>query len=280
VTTRTDLAPPPAPFYAAKGALTRMRSLAWLLRGARVRDGLRILFYHRVADVDDPLAVHPDDFAEQMALLADTGYQGVDVLTAMTEPPPRAIGLSFDDGYLDVMENAVPALDRHGFTATVFLATGVTSGRARFRWYGDQPPLLSWDDVTLLDGAALRFEAHTVTHPDLRALGEEQAREEIAGSKRELEERLGHAVDVFCYPAGLYGARDVELVREAGFRFACSCEPGVNTPGTDPLQLRRIQVDTRDSLLDVRAKIAGAHDEPPAARTLWRRLRYGVSSRS
>jgi hypothetical protein len=87
-------------------------------------------------------------------------------------------------------------------------------------------------------------------------------------------------VDVFCYPAGLYGARDVELVRAAGFRFACSCEPGVNTRETDPLQLRRIQVDTRDSLLDLRAKIAGAHDEPPAARTLWRRLRYGVSRRS
>jgi peptidoglycan/xylan/chitin deacetylase (PgdA/CDA1 family) len=270
----------PTAVYVLKAALTRARSLTWLAQGAREAGGLRILFYHRVADVDDPLAVHPEDFAEQMALLADAGHQGVDVLTAMTEPPPRAIGLSFDDGYLDVAENAVSALDRHGFTATVFLATGVTSGRARFRWYGDQPPLLSWDDVMLLDGAALRFEAHTVTHPDLRTLGDEQARDEIAGSKRELEERLGHAVDVFCYPAGLYGPRDVELVREAGFRFACSCEPGVNTPGTDPLQLRRIQVDTRDSLLDVRAKIAGAHDEPPVARTFWRRLRYGVSSRS
>jgi peptidoglycan/xylan/chitin deacetylase (PgdA/CDA1 family) len=204
----------------------------------------------------------------------------VDVRTALIEPPPRAVGLSFDDGYLDVAENALPVLDRHGFTASVFLATGVTDGRARFRWYGDQPPLLSWDDVTLLDGAVLRFEAHTVTHPDLRALGDDEARAEISDSKHELEERLGRTVDVFCYPAGLYGARDVELVRAAGFRFACSCEPGVNTRETDPLQLRRIQIDTRDALVDLRAKIAGAHDEPPAARTLWRRLRYGVSSRS
>jgi hypothetical protein len=52
-------------------------------------------------------------------------------------------------------------------------------------------------------------------------------------------------VTLFCYPAGLYGPRDRALVAEAGFRAACTCEPGLNTRMTSLLELRRIQVDAR-----------------------------------
>ena len=85
-------------------------------------------------------------------------------------------------------------------------------------------------------------------------------------------------MDAFCYPAGLFGARERALVDEAGFRTAVSCEPGVNTRATDPLALHRIQVDARDSLLDFRAKLLGGHDAPLPVRAAWRRRRYGVGS--
>ena len=187
------------------------------------------------------------------------GYRGVDVVTAV-EAAPGAVGLAFDDGYLDIAENALPELERHGFTATVFLATGVTDGRAPLSWYSAQPPLLSWDDVRRLDGGAFRFEAHTVTHPNLLAVGEARAREEIAGSKHELEERLGRTVTAFCYPAGLYGPREVRLAAEAGFRVACTCEPGLNTPDDEPAAPAPDPGRRRDSLLDFRAKLGGGFD--------------------
>ena len=61
-------------------------------------------------------------------------------------------------------------LERHGFRATVFVATGVIDGTATFSWYARQPPLLGWDDIVALDaGSPLSFEAHTVTHPNLTA---------------------------------------------------------------------------------------------------------------
>jgi peptidoglycan/xylan/chitin deacetylase (PgdA/CDA1 family) len=277
----------PALLYPAKAALTRARSLAWLARtrGAPRRDGLRILFYHRVSDDRDELAVPPARFEAQIERLVADGWDLVDVVTAARrmrsgEPVGATLGLSFDDGYLDVAEHALPVLERHGCTATVFVATGAIDGDVRFSWYERQPPLMSWDDVARLDGGTLRFEAHTVTHPNLVAVPDDVSRAEIVDGKHRLEERLGREVTAFCYPAGLFGAREREYVAAAGFEIAVSCEPGVNTQSTDPLALRRLQVDARDGVLDVRAKAAGGLDAPPPLRAAWRRARYGAGGGS
>ena len=274
--------------YPAKATVTRARSAAWLARSrsASRPDGLRLLFYHRVADDEDELAVPVRRFREQMAFLAAEGYDVVDVtqlgaLLAGGRLPGRTIGLSFDDGCQDVAENALPVLAGHGFRATVFVATGVTDGRATFAWYERQPPLLTWPEIVDLDrDGTLEFEAHSVTHPNLLMLDDQSARREIAGSKSELEERLGRRVTAFSYPTGLFGGRERRFVESAGYELAVSCEPGVNLPSTDRFALRRRQIDARDSLLDFRAKVAGGHDTPLPLRGVYRRLRYGAGGGS
>jgi peptidoglycan/xylan/chitin deacetylase (PgdA/CDA1 family) len=271
-----------------KRSLTRGRSLAWRARGAPNRQpapGFRILLYHRVSDDDDPLAVTPGRFREQMDWLAASGYRGADLSACNSLLQGPIVGLTFDDGFRDVAENALPVLERHGFSATVFACPHVADGRARFAWYRDrQPPVLGWAELEALDrSGTLRIEAHTLTHPDLRALADDDARREIHGSKQELEERLRRPVEAFCYPSGLFGRRERDLVAATGFRAAVSCEPGLNRAETDPLALHRIQVERTDTLLDFRAKLAGAHDEPLPGRALYRRLRYRdapASSRS
>ncbi|WP_259314667.1 polysaccharide deacetylase family protein [Capillimicrobium parvum] len=288
--TATEKAPPgmrgvgPTLPYPLKAALTRGRSAAWMLRGRpRRAEGLRILLYHRIADDGDPLAVTPRRFREQMDLLGAQGYRAVDLdeILALLDGdgplPPRTIGLTFDDGFTDVAENAHPVLARHGFTATVFVTTGVTDGRHPFPWYRDQPPVLDWDDVVALDReGVLRFEAHTVTHPNLLTTDHATAEREIERSREELEEHLGRPVTAFAYPAGLYGDRERRLVAEAGYAAAVTCEPGLNVAQTDRFALRRRQIDSRDTLLDFRAKVAGGHDTPLPFRGHYRRLRYGM----
>jgi peptidoglycan/xylan/chitin deacetylase (PgdA/CDA1 family) len=267
-----------------KGGLTRARSAAWAARGAPAEraEGLRILLYHRVSGDGDVLAVKPNRFREQMSWLADAGYRALDLegaYNSLLQSP--GVAITFDDGFRDVAEQALPELERHGFSATVFACPAVVDGRASFGWYGRQPPVLGWDELVELDRAGtLRVGAHTLTHPDLRALDEAEARQEIEGSKRELEARLGREVPWFCYPSGLFGEREKRLAAEAGFAGAVSCEPGVNTPETDPFALRRVQIEATDSLLDFRAKLAGAFDEPLPGRAVYRRVRYRASSRS
>lgn len=238
---------------------TRMRSLAWRAGGGEAPGGpgFRIVSYDRVADDRDGLAVSPRRLAEQLDALAGDGYRGVDVLTAL-DAAPGAVGLAFEGGSADVAEQVLPELERHGFGATVFLATGITGGRA----VRSSPRLLSWEDVATLDRGALCFEALGVASLNLRAVDDAQAWAEIAGSKRELEERLGRDISVFCYPGGLFGEREARLVARAGFRAACTAEPGLNTDATDPFRLRRIRVGARDSVLDFRARVAGALDTP------------------
>ena len=263
-----------------KPALTRLRTAAWRARGRPSRPGLRVLFYHRVSDDPDPLAISPRRFEEQMDLLAAEGFRVVDVVEAgrlltSGERIDRVVALSFDDGYRDVAEHALPVLERRRFRATVFVATGVADGTARFSWYARQPPVLGWSDIVALDaGSALTFEAHTVTHPNLTALTEDAAAREIGDSKCELEAKLGRPVTGFCYPAGLYGARERELVARAGFEVATTCEPGANTPASDPLELRRTAIDGGDRPADFRAKLAGGHDRSSALRTAYRRARF------
>jgi peptidoglycan/xylan/chitin deacetylase (PgdA/CDA1 family) len=276
-------------FYLAKAGGTRARSAAWLMRtrGRLDTSGLRILFYHRISDDRDELAVGPRAFAEQMDYLASQAYRVVDVLSAVElldsgQPLARTVALTFDDGYLDVAEHALPILSGHGFRGTVFVSPAVTDGRTSFAWYREQPPLLAWEDIVELDrDGTLRFEAHSLTHPNLPALDDAAAKEEVAGSKRELENHLGRVVRAFSYPSGLFGEREERIVAEAGFQLAVSCEPGVNKRSTDRFALRRRQVDARDSLLDFRAKLGGGHDSAPPLRGLYRRLRYApASSRS
>jgi peptidoglycan/xylan/chitin deacetylase (PgdA/CDA1 family) len=269
--------------YPVKASVTRVRSALWLMRsrGHANESGLRVLFYHRISDDRDELAVHPRRFREQMDYLAEAGYRVVDIVQVADlldagEAPKRTVGLNFDDGYLDVAEHALPVLAEHGFRATVFIATGVTDGRTSFAWYRRQPALLDWAEIAELDrGGTLEFEAHSVTHPNLLAVDDRRAAAEIEDSKRELEDRLDRPVTALSYPAGLFAQRERQLAIEAGYRVAVSCEPGVNLPHTDRFALRRRQIDARDRLIDFRAKVSGGHDSPLPLRGVYRQLRYG-----
>ena len=267
--------------YSVKATVTRVRSAAWYVRSrGGSQGGLRILFYHRVSADRDELAVHPEMFRRHMDYLASAGYRALDVgqVADLLDRGKHRPGDRVE------LRRRVPRRGRERSSRTrrlrlqgdrLYCHRG--HGRTRaFTWYSEQPPLLGWEQIVELDrSGTLEFEAHTVTHPNLRAVDDRRAALEIEGSKRELEERLGRPVTALCYPAGLFGERERALASEAGYRVAVSCEPGVNRPETERFALRRRQIDSRDTLLDFRAKVGGGHDTPLPLRDAYRRLRYG-----
>ena len=92
-------------------------------------------------------------------------------------------------------------------------------------------------------------------------LSDDDLRREIAGSKEQLE-RYVPSITSFSYPAGIYGAREVEAVLQAGFRAGVSTAPGVN-PGARSLgELHRTMIYWRDDVETFKAKLAGALDVP------------------
>jgi peptidoglycan/xylan/chitin deacetylase (PgdA/CDA1 family) len=103
--------------------------------------------------------------------------------------------------------------------------------------------MLSWEEVSAMNRDGIQFGAHTVTHPILSKLTVEDARREISGSKRTIDERLENAVTTFAYPVGRridFTETTKALVEEAGFCCGLTMVCGNNEVETDPYEMRRI----------------------------------------
>jgi peptidoglycan/xylan/chitin deacetylase (PgdA/CDA1 family) len=268
-----------------KGLLARGRTAAWAVRDRPALPPprcLRVLTYHRVSDEDDRLAVRIDRFRDQLDILERLGARVVDIVTGvalMADPDDvPTVALTFDDAYRDLEDVVQPLLHERGFGGTMFVPTGIIDGTTKMTWYANQPPVLDWPAVRDLDReGTLRAEAHSVTHPNLTTLEEDALHTEIVGSRSELERQLGRSITAFCYPAGLFGDREVAALKHAGFELGVTSDPGLNMHGTDRFRIRRTQIDSRDNLVDFGAKLGGAFDRDLPLRRTWRRWRYGIS---
>jgi peptidoglycan/xylan/chitin deacetylase (PgdA/CDA1 family) len=268
----------------AKSALTQARLLTWKPERDDPQGTLRIFVYHRISDDPDPLALSPVKFRAQMEYLAANSFRALDAVTALDllyagRLEPRTVAITFDDGFEDVVDNALPVLAEVGFSATVFVATAVIEGSATYSWAPPGASTVSWAQVRRIDpSGVLRFEPHTRTHPDLVRLGDNDANVEISGSKVELEREIGRETRAFCYPSGFVESREREMVRRAGFDYGITCEPGLNSALTDPYLIHRVSIEGTDSLRVFTAKVAGSHDRPLPGRRQYRRIRYGVQT--
>jgi peptidoglycan/xylan/chitin deacetylase (PgdA/CDA1 family) len=113
------------------------------------------------------------------------------------------------------------------------------------RRLGVRHPWMTWDQVRSLHQRGFDVGAHTQTHADLGKISGHDARDEIRGSKAELERQLGAPVELFAYPYGGWDnltEANREQVKAAGFRCCCSAVGGINAAGTDPFLLRRIPI--------------------------------------
>jgi peptidoglycan/xylan/chitin deacetylase (PgdA/CDA1 family) len=119
---------------------------------------------------------------------------------------------------------------------------------------------MTWDEVREMASNGISFGAHTKSHPILGLVNDEQLREEIAGSKRRIEEELGQTPAHFCYPNGRkmdINDRVRSAVEEAKFSTAVSTESGFNKPGSDPFMLKRISMEAEVRPFYFRQQVAG-----------------------
>jgi peptidoglycan/xylan/chitin deacetylase (PgdA/CDA1 family) len=268
------------------------RTLGEATVGSGVVDGddgrtLRVLMYHKINDApENSVTVPVSLFDEQMAQLGELGYAAVsldDVLAYYrdgAELPPRAVLITFDDGYRDNLENAVPILQRHGYPAVLFVPIGYLDGSRplphdeHLASSGILNRTLQWGDLAGLEAAGVRVESHGIGHRPLADLEVDEAAREITLSKLRLEEALGRPVQAFAYVKGSeahYRLVHLSLLRQAGYELAFTSISGANGPGTDPLQLHRYNVEPYPprtfelvlagacDLISVKDTVAGTH---------------------
>lgn len=204
-----------------------------------------ILTYHRVHDyateltksVPD-LTVQPDTFEREISALARDGYHSVsqrqlfDALYRGGTLPPKPVLISVDDGYVDDVTQVLPVLERAHMVATFYVVTG------RLHEAG----FLSAAEIRQLDAAGMDVGAHTRSHAVLPELGASALESEVAGSRSDLEQVLGHPIYWFAYPFGEFTQRVVEAVRSAGFLLAVTTRPGTHESSSQALTMPRLHV--------------------------------------
>jgi peptidoglycan/xylan/chitin deacetylase (PgdA/CDA1 family) len=211
--------------------------------------GLPVLTFHGVGDppagAHDPfLYASPARFAEQIGALRHWGFTSgsLDELPGPEGNPGKKVVITFDDGHRNVLENGLEVLVRHQFRAVQFIVAGLIGSRNEWDAQNGETPEQLMDALEIREWLAAGQEigSHSLTHRNLAKLGEAEAREQIFGSKKKLEDTFGVPVRHFCYPHGKWTPLVRDLAAEAGYATASTTEFGVNTTQTPRFGLKRI----------------------------------------
>lgn len=224
-------------------------------RAAEGRAPITVLFYHRVADRPRNGWTMPRAaFRRQIDWLARR-FEVISLADAQRRVASGwndcpAVCLTFDDGYADNCEYALPLLLRKGLPFTYFVSTNhVLRGDFFPHDLDAGAPLRpnSRAEVKALASAGVEIGAHTRSHADLRRAPHEQAvRDEIVGAKEELEQAIERPVRYFAFPFGLHAnltQAAFRVAHRAGFAGVCSAYGGYNWPGDDAFHVRRAHAD-------------------------------------
>ncbi len=190
-----------------------------------------ILMYHHInppgVDEDGPsseFALDAEMFLEQIGYLANNRFNTIDfydlnkVVKGEAELPENPIILTFDDGYRDTLENALPILNQFQYTGTFFIATDyVDAGRDGF---------MNWDMVRQLTTAGHRVEPHSRTFAKLQGQDRDFLISQILGSQDAIAEQIGYTPRYFAYPNGYYDDATIEILEELGFWGAVKMTEG------------------------------------------------------
>ena len=218
--------------------------------------GNPVLTYHKVGPRPrgarlKGLYLSPALFARQLGELRAAGYRsGALEKTAGPREAGRMV-LTFDDGFVNVLEHALAPLRETGFSAMQFLVADLLGKTNEWEAAAGErtEPLMDVAQVREWLAAGHEIGSHTRTHPFLTQVSRDAAREEISASKKKLEDLFGRAIEHFCYPYGAWNPAVRDLVIEAGYRTACTTNNGVNTAADSAFELKRITARYRSRSL-------------------------------
>jgi peptidoglycan/xylan/chitin deacetylase (PgdA/CDA1 family) len=304
-----------------KKALVRSGALDFAVR-ASAPPAAVILMYHSIVEdprlTEDTIGISQarSKFEAQIRTVAKefnpvTVEQVAQFAKGGKQLPPKAVAVTFDDGFFDNYDVALPILNRYGIPATFYIMvdaveTGVPPWYCRLNFafhatrrtdwiepeYGrrysietvadreaalkaawdagarkvgrsqaefvrrveeslcvasvgaESRLMLRWEEVRALSKAGHTIGAHTISHPNLAHVSEEEAQSEIVGCKKRLEEEVAEPIDHFSYPHPALNPQwtpnTLRITREAGFRSAVLTSCGPVRRGDEPLSMKRI----------------------------------------
>lgn len=216
---------------------------------------MRVLAYHAIQDLEgcgeiEQYGVPLESFLQQLDVLERGGYQFVSaddllhLLRSGTGLPRKAVLLTFDDAYEDLVQHVLPVLEGRGIPAVVFAVADRIGETNEWDRHLGAPPLrlLDGEGLRRLERAGIEVGAHSRTHRSLTELSDREVEAEVVGSVRTLTDLGLRQPRLFSYPYGMSSAGVERVVREAGLDAAFSIRPGKVHARSDPFRLPRIEI--------------------------------------
>ena len=238
-------------------------------RRLRNRSGAAsFLCYHSIAPEGSQfLSISPDLFERQLHL-----FKRLRLRSGVTDDlhriaaggeRSRTVFITFDDGFADNYELAMPLLREYGFRATVFVLPPLLATGAPLAWpevasarelYPQRMRSLTWDMAGEMAEAGIEIGSHTLTHPHLPQLGREELNRQLEESRQTIIDRLG-SCETIAYPFGDWSPAVAEAAARAGYSFGYTLPTARGQAKATAHSIPRINVDRRDNALRMQSKI-------------------------
>lgn len=231
----------------------------------------RVLMYHMVREHIDgakfnKLRVKPAEFEKQVAWMKAEGFHFVtmqELVENWGKHPEKTVAITFDDGYLDNLENAYPILEKYQAKATIYVVVDrhdrdwSTYKKAHHNSgeLAREPKLNDQQVQFLAQSGVVEIGSHTLTHANLDKLDAVACLSELLDSKQLLEQLTGKSVNSFAYPFGIYSQRDVDFAQQVGYSNAVTTKEGIDGVNPDFMQLQRIKISGKDSMFAVKLRL-------------------------
>jgi len=221
-------------------------------------------------------------FAMQMAKLKRVARVIPSLATQMLELGYQYVGITFDDAFRSFAQNALPVLANVGLPVILFVPTGYLGRKSAWFDYGG-PNQVGEEVVSALELKQLTRQyqieigSHSVNHPNLVEISNEDLRAELRDSKEALELLLQRKINSISFPYGSYGERELQLAREIGYDFCLGGAPQMLVGSVQPGVIGRVSVDPSDWNLEFKLKVLGAYRWQARA-SAWKRKLKGRAS--
>ena len=232
-----------------------------------------ILTYHQIAQAPErgapmrSLYVSPSVFAMQMHTLFLLGYQGLSMTALMPylqgKKTGKVVGITFDDGYLNNLENAAGVLKRFNFSSTCYVVSellGKTNEWDRALGIASAS-LMDLDQLKQWIASGQEVGSHTQHHVDLTTTDSQTSHSEILNSRISLSQQLNTDIQQLCYPYGRYASEHVDIVKSSGYIAATTTARGKVHADDSAFELRRVPVVRSTSLPQFLFKVLSSYED-------------------
>lgn len=258
---------------------------AQLLEGAQGQDKCALMLHSIAKPLSADEAsyyVSPERFHRLMRWFRRRNYKTATLAQWLAnELPPQHVLLTFDDAYDDLYENLMPLIQEHGYRPVIYVVADQIGGNNVW----DQPAglrarrLLTLEQIRDMQRCGAEFGSHSLSHPWLPAISDEQLRREIFDSKHRLEDLLGTEIQSFAYPYGGVDRRVRSFVAQAGYKLAFTTQPGLNW-WNDPLCQRRAEVNDWTSVSQFSMKLRNGRTWVESVAARMREMEHELPTRT